>query len=339
MKKITLKSGAEFPDVIRGVWQLSQGHRSDLDSLELVAPIRDAVECGFNTFDCADIYRGAEELLGSARESCAGQVLRFHTKYVPDLDQLHDIRPEYTESIIDRSLKRLRVECLDLVQFHWWDYSQPYYLQALEQLMELKRKGKISAIGVTNFDSQHLEEILRAGIEVETIQLQASLLDKRSQQSLSGVAQTHQVKRLAYGTLLGGFLSAKWLGQPEPTSDALSNRSLVKYQLMIQDWGGWERFQGLLRDLDSLARKYEVSLSQIVVQATLQAGLADALIIGLSPVHFGAQNRELTREVQLTPEELNQLLSWECLLEGDVYELERGGKHAKIMRYHLNRNE
>ena len=62
----------------------------------------------------------------------------------------------------------------------------------------------------------------------------------------------HGIHLFCYGTIAGGFLSNKWLGQPDPPQP-YANRSLVKYRLMVEEFGGWERFQELLRQLDAIA--------------------------------------------------------------------------------------
>jgi aryl-alcohol dehydrogenase-like predicted oxidoreductase len=336
-RQVVLKNGDTFPSIIRGVWQLSQGHLTQSQSCSESDPIRDAVRLGFNTFDCADIYVGAEALLGEVRQELGAQSVRFHTKYVPDLDQLSQLSQSYTESIIDRSLKRLRVECLDLVQFHWWDYQQHFYLDALGHLKDLQKKGKIRAIGLTNFNSAHLEEILRSGFDIVSIQLQASLVDKRGQGRMSDLCRHHQVRMFGYGALLGGFMSSNWIGKTEPMLEDLPNRSLIKYKLLIDDWGGWDRFQSYLQLIAALAKKYQATMGQIAIQAVLQLHIVDAVIVGLSSTNYKAQNQELLNSVQFTPDDLFQLMDWKCPLDGDVYELERQGKHAKIMRYNANK--
>src|SRR5262245_24765071 len=128
-------------NIIRGCWQLASGHSQENAD---IAPILDAIKCGFTTFDCADIYLGVEELLGKATQAVPQKKLRIHTKFVPDLNRLRELNGKYVEEIIDRSLRRLQVKCLDLVQFHWWDWEIKNYLSAMEFLSELKAKGKIA---------------------------------------------------------------------------------------------------------------------------------------------------------------------------------------------------
>ncbi len=101
-------------------------------------PLEAAFDAGLTTFDCADIYTGVEALIGafrarlSARRGAkAARALKVHTKLLPDLDCLRRISKSYVEGIVDESVRRLGVEQLDLVQFHWWDYGVPGAVNAL----------------------------------------------------------------------------------------------------------------------------------------------------------------------------------------------------------------
>ena len=71
---------------------------------------------------------------------------------------------EVVENNIDRSLHRMGVETLDLLQFHWWDYQDSRYLDALTHLAELRDEGKIHRVALTNFDTERLRIIGDHGI-------------------------------------------------------------------------------------------------------------------------------------------------------------------------------
>lgn len=320
--------------IIRGCWQLATGHSQANTGIE---PILDAIRCGFTTFDCADIYLGVEELLGKAAKASSHQKLRIHTKFVPDLNRLKDIDFEYVEAIIDRSLKRLQMECLDLVQFHWWDWEVKNYLAAMGFLAKLKAKGKIAQIGLTNVNKKYLEEI-GSHFDISSLQVQVSLFDRRVEHGVAQLCRKKDIKIFAYGSLLGGFVSEKWLDKEEPQLDELTNRSLVKYKLLIDAACGWKEFQRRLSILNQLATKHHSHIANVAVAALLQAKRADAVIIGLSPQHFFTQNRNLAEPLVLDTQDLQEITTWPCHLEGDVYDEERDpdGAHAKIMKYNLN---
>ncbi|RUY18152.1 aldo/keto reductase, partial [Mesorhizobium sp. M7A.F.Ca.CA.004.12.1.1] len=229
-----LGSGYTISRVIRGGWQLAGGHGA-IDRSQAVADLIATFDAGIWTYDCADIYTGVEELIGAARLRLASERgldvaarMKVHTKLVPDLERLASISRDYIRSIVDQSLRRLKTERLDLVQFHWWDYDQPRYVEAMGWLDELRLEGKVRNLGTTNFDTPRLAEILAAGIPLVSQQLQYSVLDQRPGNSLANLAAKHGVSFLCYGSVAGGFLSDKWLGVAEPATP-LENRSLVKY--------------------------------------------------------------------------------------------------------------
>ena len=92
--------------------------------------------------------------------------------------------------------------------------------------------------------------------------------------------QEHDIKLLAYGTVCGGLLSERYLGQPEPSMAALNTASLRKYKQMIDAWTGWELFQELLVTLKGIAGKYEVSIANIAVRYILERPTVTGVIVG-----------------------------------------------------------
>lgn len=100
--------------------------------------------------------------------------LRVHTKFVPDLSTLAHIDRKLVEQTIDRSLKRLDVERLDLVQFHWWNYNVPRDLETAYWLKELQQAGKIGQLGGTNFDTAHSRELIKSVVPLLSMQSQRS---------------------------------------------------------------------------------------------------------------------------------------------------------------------
>ncbi len=135
--------GYTISRVIRGGWQLAGGH-GDVDRETAIEDLIAAYDAGITTFDCADIYTGVEEIYGLFRERLiatrgadAVAALKVHTKLVPDLSILSRVTKADIEAIVDQSLKRLKLERLNIVQFHWWDYAEPKWLDALQWLKEI----------------------------------------------------------------------------------------------------------------------------------------------------------------------------------------------------------
>lgn len=339
--RATLAPGYDISRLIKGGWHLSGDHGA-IDRDQALKDMASFVEAGITTFDCADIYTGVEEMIGDFRAAypALAKSVRVHTKFVPDLAALDRVDPALVESSIDRSLRRLKQESLDLVQFHWWNFGIPGYVEAALELARLQRAGKIQHIGVTNFDVPHLAELLDAGVRVLSHQVQYSVLDHRPEHGMAAFCQANDIAFLCYGTVAGGFLSERWLGKPEPT-ETFANRSLVKYKLIIEDFGGWALYQDLLQALAAVGAKHGCDIATIASAAVLtRPNVAAAIVGATSAAHLDAHRRvgsvvldadDLARIQAVTARRVGPL--------GDVYGLERdiAGRHGRIMKYDLHK--
>jgi aryl-alcohol dehydrogenase-like predicted oxidoreductase len=341
--RIAIAPGYDISRIIKGGWHLAGDH-GPIDREQAMLDMAAFVEAGITTFDCADIYTGVEELIGAfrARYPDLARTVQVHTKFVPDLAALHRVDALLVERTIDRSLDRLRMERLDLVQFHWWDYAVPGAVEAALTLKRLKDKGKIAHIGVTNFDVPHLTELLDAGVPVISLQAQYSLLDDRPERGMIDLCRAHGITLLCYGTVAGGFLSERWVGRSEPGT-GISNRSLIKYKLIIEDFGGWELFQRLLSTLERIAVKHRCDIATVASRAILDRDQVAAVIVGATNTsHLSAH-----RKIEALSLDAADRKAIEAVLRerqgpaGDVFALERdrSGRHGRIMKYDLNRLE
>jgi aryl-alcohol dehydrogenase-like predicted oxidoreductase len=220
--RIELAPGYWISRLIVGGWQLSAGHRTDTPRVEdAVERLVELADLGLDTFDCADIYTGVEELLGRflnrwRTTSGGSRPIRIHTKLVPDLGVLPRVDRRYVEGIVDRSLHRLGVETLDLVQFYWWNFEVSDWLEAVRCLADLQRAGKVLHIGATNFTAAEIDTMAReVGIKVVSDQVQYSALDHRPEAGLVDHCIGTGTRLLCYGALAGGFLTDTWRGMSE----------------------------------------------------------------------------------------------------------------------------
>lgn len=343
VERLTLRPGYTISRVIRGGWQLAGGH-GPIDRAAAVDDLLAAFDAGITTFDCADIYTGVEELYGQFRARLLKERgaealarLRIHTKLVPDLDILPRVTRADVEKIVDTSLARLGMERLDLVQFHWWDYDQPRWLDAMGWLDAMRKEGKLAQIGATNFDTPHTRAILEAGIPLFSMQTQYSPLDRRPENGLSELCRKHDVALFCYGSVAGGFLSERWLGAAKP--DVMENRSLTKYGLIIEE-SGWDLFQALLACLANIAKAHGSDIASVAGRWVLdQPGVAAVIVGARNRAHL-ASNVQLS-SLRLSAEEnaaIDAILAQSPGPEGDTYTLERDrtGRHGAIMKYNLN---
>ena len=347
IERFDLGADYRISRIIKGGWQLAGDHGA-VNAVEAVADMVKFVDAGVIAFDCADIYTGVEDMLGAFRAELSRQRgadavdrIKVHTKYVPDRDHLAGLTRADVEAGVDRSLSRLGQERLDLVQFHWWNYEIGGVEEAMGHLSALRDKGKIDQIGVTNFDLDHLRK-LSAVTDIASAQVQFSLLDRRVAGAFADFAREKQIGILTYGVLAGGFLTDAWLGKPDP-GFAFENRSLVKYRLVIEEFGGWSLFQELLSTLRRVADRHEVEISTVALRAMLNNPDVTATIVGARyasrlPRTLRALSLDLTDEDR---REIRAVCDSATGPSGPVFGLERDitGRHGRIMKYNLNKGD
>jgi aryl-alcohol dehydrogenase-like predicted oxidoreductase len=173
---------------------------------------------------------------------------------------------------------------------------------------------------------------------VKTLQVQYSLLDMRPEATMVGACRELGVKLLCYGALAGGFFSERWLGQAGPTR--LENRSLIKYRLVIEDFGGWALFQDLLAVLAAVAGRHGVTIAAVAARHVLDRPEVGAVIIGDRGGEHLARTVAIgsLRLTEADRAEIGGVLARRLPLAGDVYALERDrtGRHGAVMKYNLN---
>ena len=281
LPKTKLSSGTEVRRVAVGLWQMADQERDGRDyDLDVAAEhLADYGRSGLDTFDMADHYGSSEIVAGKAArileaEGRASPVIM--TKWCPAPGPMDK---DTVRRGVETALERLGRDHVDVMQFHWWRYEAPEYLDALCHLQDLRDEGLIGGVGLTNFDSQHLRMISRHGIDIVSNQVCFSLLDRRAADRLAVVAEEMGVRIFGFGTLCGGFLSDRWLDADEPQD--LPDWSRMKYKRFIDTVGGWERFQALLHVLSETAAKHGVSVSNVATRWILAQKAIASVIIGV----------------------------------------------------------
>jgi aryl-alcohol dehydrogenase-like predicted oxidoreductase len=121
-------------------------------------------------------------------------------------------------------------------------------------------------------------------------QVQYSVLDQRVETDMTPLVKNDNILHLYYGTVAGGFLSDRYLGAPDPIQP-YENRSLTKYRLIIDEFGGYELFQQALQMLREIADKYEVGITEIACKYVLQKPMVGGVLVG-------ARNRQHLERLQ-----------------------------------------
>lgn len=276
-ERTLLAPGLEISRLVTGLWQVADMERDGrtLDPQQGAAALADYAAAGFDTFDMADHYGSAEVITGTLLVQPQGQGVRAFTKWCPPPGPM---TAAVVREGVQRALERLRVPRIDLMQFHWWSFEHPAYLDAMLELARLRDEGLIAHLGLTNFDTAHLRLLLAQGVPIASNQVCVSLLDRRAMGEMSALCLERGVRLLAYGALGGGFLGERWLGADEPA--AVADWSKMKYRRFIDAVGGWGALQAVLRAADRVARKHGVSISNVATRWVLQQPAVAGVIIG-----------------------------------------------------------
>lgn len=281
IETIPLAPDLKICRIINGMWQVAGGH-GYITPQNAIDAMMQYHTAGLTTWDMADIYGPAEEFFGKFRHDLeqSGRDLSSLvglTKFVPNPGPMSK---NLVQRAIKNSILRMNVSKLDLVQFHWWDYDDPSYLDALRHLSALRDEGKILHIGLTNFDTARMQTILDKGFEIISNQVQYSVIDQRPQVEMESLCKKNNIKLLTYGTLGGGLISERFLGVSEPTRADLNTYSLQKYKNMVDAWGGWILFQKLLEALYKIAKRHQTTIANVATRLILDKPEVGGVIIG-----------------------------------------------------------
>lgn len=328
----------DISQVIKGCWQLSGGHRGDPDSDRTggeaaIEDFRTFVSNGITTFDTADIYGPSEGLIGEFRKrypslASSTQVL---TKLCCFGGMMRDAGRDtktFVRSRIQKSSERLKKQDdpLDCVQFFWEDYGVPGYLETVQELGRAAEDGLIRSVGVTNFDTERIRQMVDAGVGISLNQVQYSVLDPRPERHMTAFCQAHGIGILAFGTVAGGFLTNRYLGA-RPSDVKLNTYSYQKYASIIRMRGGWDWYQSLLRVLDRIARQHGVGIAEVSTRYIIQQDAVCGVIIGARNARHIDQHKALCT-CSLTERDMSEisdfLKSTGTIPESDVYQWERG---------------
>ena len=276
-QRTALAPGLEISRLVTGLWQVADMERGGT----LIDPIKGAADLaayaaqGFDTFDMADHYGSAEVIAGTLLASKPQPQVRAFTKWCPPPGPMN---AAVVREGVQRSLDRLQVSCIDLLQFHWWTFEHPGYIDAMQELAKLRQQGLIAHLGLANFDTAHLRVLLHEGSPVASNQVCMSLLDRRGTEDMTALCLQAGVKLLTYGVLGGGFLSDRWVGAAAPAE--VRDWSKMKYQRFIQAVGGWDALQTVLKAAQTIARKHRVSVSNVATRWVLEQAAVAAVIVG-----------------------------------------------------------
>jgi myo-inositol catabolism protein IolS len=212
------KSGIQVSAVGLGTWQWGStewGWGRLYGKQDVLDAFQKAIELGINFIDTAEMYgRGkSEEILGEAIHGHREDVI-IATKVSPwNLSYGRLLRAA------ERSLRRLRVDVIDLYQVHWPNPLVPIQ-NTMKAMKKLVKEGKIRSVGVSNFNLKRLKatQDALAPLELASNQMRYNLLDREIERKLHGYAVRDKITIIAYSPLAQGLLTGKYTSNSTPKS-------------------------------------------------------------------------------------------------------------------------
>ena len=298
MKKTTLgPSGIECAAIGLGTWAMGGWMWGGGDNAAAVLAIQASLDAGVTLIDTAPAYGlgRSESIVGTALKGRRQQAvvatkcgLVWHTQKGTHFFE-EDGHPVYRylgrESIFhecEESLKRLQTDYIDLYITHWQDSTTPV-AETMDALLELKKQGKIRAIGVSNVSPETLAEYLRYG-PVDAAQERYSLIDREIEQALVPLCAEHGVAVLGYSSLARGLLAGpidparQFTGDDQRASNprfSAQNRAKLK---------------AFFDELEPLRQHLECSFGQLMIAWTLARGSVQVALCGARVPQQAAEN-------------------------------------------------
>ncbi len=270
------------PPVIFGAWAIGGWYWGGSDDEQAVAAIRAAVDRGMNAIDTAPVYgRGhSERIVGRAIRGIRDQVVimtkvglrwddrrgaLFFEAVDPDGSRwpVHrNLRPDSIRHEVERSLDRLGVDVIDVLQVHWPDPSTPVE-ETMEAMARLVQEGKVRAIGVSNFRRPLLERartaLREAGIPLASLQPHYSLLHRRIEDEELPWCRVHGVGVVAYSPMERGLLTGRvTMDRTFPPGDGRNEDPLFRED-------NRRRILAALKRADAIARDLDCTLAQLAL--------------------------------------------------------------------------
>src|SRR3954470_6449396 len=196
-----------------GTWAIGGSMWGGTDEGRSIATIRSAVERGITLIDTAPAYGfgRSEELVGKALAQgglrdkvCIATKVGLNWK---DGAVFRDSRPTRIRQEIEDSLRRLRTDFIDLYQVHWPDLETPI-AETARTLEDLRREGKIRAIGVSNYSPAQMDAF-RAVAKLDAVQPPYNLFEREIETDVLPYAAGSRLTVLSYGALCRGLLSGR----------------------------------------------------------------------------------------------------------------------------------
>ncbi|MFP4192815.1 MAG: aldo/keto reductase [Candidatus Hydrogenedentota bacterium] len=285
------KSDLHLPVVTFGAWVTGGWQWGGSDDEQSIRAIQRGIDLGITAIDTAAIYGmgHSERVVAKAIAGRRDQVivatkcgLRWDREegefamdsYMPDgtpCNIYRNLRKDSIKYECEQSLKRLGIDTIDLYQCHWPDPTTPIE-ESMEALRDLQQEGKIRAIGVSNFEVEHLREAQKT-VRLASNQPRYNYLERKIEQEVLPYCRENAIGILAYSPMLHGLLTGKvTMDRTFPESDFRSRASWFQPE-------NRKKVLDMLEKIRPIAEGHGATLSQLAINWVIsQPGITTALV-------------------------------------------------------------
>jgi aryl-alcohol dehydrogenase-like predicted oxidoreductase len=258
---------------------------------ETIKAIHRAIDTGISLFDTAPIYGlgRSEEILGKSLGAVRKNVIiatkvGLVWKKNKTFERYPDSSPTNIEREVDKSLRRLRTDYIDLYHIHWPDPNTPIEDTWLA-MEKLRQSGKIRCIGCCNFPLGLLKELLQCG-EIDTVQIPYSLIDRKVEKDLLPFCKENRIAVLAYSPLARGLLTGKYDRNAKFERDDHRSRGTDGY---FQGKAFLENLE-IVERIRSIAERLNKTPAQIALRWVLENPYVTSALFGAKSVAQTVEN-------------------------------------------------
>ena len=279
------QTGVEISAIGFGCWEIGGGYGS-IEETDFIKAINRALEIGINSFDTAEAYGfGASEkslakALGSRRKE-AVITTKFGVGY-PDTPNYRDSTRKRVMESIEKSLKALNTDYVDVYLIHWPDRNVPFE-EPMRALDDLVKQGKVRAVGLSNFKLNEIEACMKTR-RVDVVQYCWNMFDRRMQKEIFPYCRENKIGVMAYGSLAYGMLTGTLSEEKTfEKNDWRSKRGQLGNINLFQHLFGPDHFLKNLRaveELKGVAKRYSKTLPQLALNWTLSNPVISTALVG-----------------------------------------------------------
>jgi myo-inositol catabolism protein IolS len=261
-----------------GCWAIGGHGYGIVNDSESKLAIKQALDCGINFFDTADIYgfghseRVLSEGLGAKRHDVV-IATKFGVCWDRNGKTYRCCNPERVRLALEESLRRLNIDCIPLYQIHWHDGVTPIE-DTMGELFRCREAGKIRYIGCTNLSSEMIDSINRIE-KMSSVQMSFNMVERENEQILRRLYDKEGMSTIAYGALMRGLLTGKYDWESSyGQNDTRANDSNFKGEQL-------RSHLEIVNRLQSIAHHYGRLPAQIALRWVLDCPFLSTVIVGM----------------------------------------------------------